>query len=493
MSVLDLTAAEITAKIKSKEISAAEVAKAFLDKTKRENPKVLAFLKIHEDDFLKSAIAVDAKIQNQQPVGRLAGVPIAIKDNMHVEGWETTCASKILTGFKATYDATVTQKLKAQDALLLGKTNLDEFAMGSSTENSSFFTTRNPYDTSRVPGGSSGGSAAAVAARFTPVSLGSDTGGSIRQPASFCGVVGLKPTYGRVSRFGLVAFASSLDQIGPFTRDALDMANMMQTISGLDPMDSTSSDQPVPDYAASLNKGVKGMTLGVPKEYFAKGLDATVKEKVMAAVKVYEDAGAKVTDISLPHMDYAIEVYYILAPSEASANLARFDGVRYGHRTKNPANLLELYEKSRAEGFGTEVKRRIMLGTYALSSGYYDAYYLKAQKVRTLICQDFENAFKKVDAIITPTAPSTAFKVGEKSSDPLEMYLSDIYTISCNLAGIPGISVPCGFSNVGATHASPLPIGFQILGRPFDEERLLQMTAFYQSQTSWHKENPVLS
>ncbi len=487
MNFLELTAGQITEKVKKKEISAAEVAKAFLDETKKQNPRLLAFLKIHENDFLKSADAVDAKIKSGAAVGRLAGVPIAIKDNMHVEGWETTCASQILNGFKATYDSTVTKKLKGEDALLIGKTNLDEFAMGSSTENSSYFTTKNPWDISRVPGGSSGGSAAAVAARLTPISLGSDTGGSIRQPASFCGVVGLKPTYGRVSRFGLVAFASSLDQIGPFTRDAVDMANIMQVISGVDPMDSTSSEEPVPDYVSTLNKGVKGLKLGVPKEYFSKGLDPQVKEKVMAAVKIFADEGAEIMDISLPNMDYAIEVYYILAPSEASANLARFDGIRYGHRSKDAVNLLELYEKSRAEGFGPEVKRRIMLGTYALSSGYYDAYYLKAQKVRTLICQDFENAFKKVDAILTPTAPSTAFKIGEKSSDPLEMYLSDIYTISCNLAGIPGISVPCGFSK------EKLPIGFQILGRPFDEARLLQMTAFYQSKTAWHNEAPSLN
>jgi aspartyl-tRNA(Asn)/glutamyl-tRNA(Gln) amidotransferase subunit A len=376
----------------------------------------------------------------------------------------------------------VIKKLKAEDALLLGKTNLDEFAMGSSTENSAFFTTKNPWDTSRVPGGSSGGSAAAVALNLTPLALGSDTGGSIRQPASFCGVLGLKPTYGRVSRFGLVAFASSLDQIGPFARTARDLAAIQSIISGADPMDSTSSETPVPDYLSSLSLDVKDLKIGVPKEYFGKGLDAQVKDSVIEAVKVFEKAGAKISDVSLPNMDSAIEVYYILAPSEASANLARFDGIRYGHRSKDAATLMELYEKSRDEGFGPEVKRRIMLGTYALSSGYYDAYYLKAQRVRTLICRDFENAFKSVDVLITPTAPTTAFKIGDKIEDPLQMYLSDIYTISCNLAGIPGISVPCGFSK------ERLPVGFQILGRPFEEDIMLQMAAIYQSQTSWHKE-----
>lgn len=484
MSAVELSALEIIGKIRKKEISAAECAKAFLEKAEKHNSKFQAFLKIHGEDFLKSAEAVDVKVKQGKALGRLAGVPIAIKDNMNVEGWETTCASKILTGYTSTYDATVIKKLKAEDALLLGKTNLDEFAMGSSTENSAFFTTKNPWDPSRVPGGSSGGSAAAVALNLAPLALGSDTGGSIRQPASFCGVLGLKPTYGRVSRFGLVAFASSLDQIGPFARTAEDLALLQSVISGADPMDSTSSDAPVPDYLASLSKGIKGLKLGVPREYFGKGLDADVKEKVLSAVKVYEQAGAKVSDVSLPHMDSAIEVYYILAPSEASANLARFDGIRYGHRAKEAATLMELYEKSRDEGFGPEVKRRIMLGTYALSSGYYDAYYLKAQRVRTLICRDFENAFKSVDALITPTAPTPAFKIGDKTSDPLQMYLSDIYTISCNLAGIPGISVPCGFSK------EKLPVGFQILGRPFEEDRLLQMTAFYQSQTAWHKEFP---
>ncbi|OGR82708.1 MAG: aspartyl/glutamyl-tRNA amidotransferase subunit A [Elusimicrobia bacterium RIFCSPLOWO2_01_FULL_54_10] len=487
MNMSALSACEIAAKVRKKEISALEVAKGFLENAKKQDPRLKVFIKIHGDPFMASAEALDEKIRTGGAPGRLAGVPVAIKDNMNVDGWETTCASKILEGFKATYDATAIKKLKAEDALLLGKTNLDEFAMGSSTENSAFFTTKNPWDISRVPGGSSGGSAAAVAAGITPLSLGSDTGGSIRQPASFCGVLGLKPTYGRVSRFGLVAFASSLDQIGPFARDAQDLALLLSVISGKDPMDSTSSDEPVPDYAAALAKGTGPLKLGVPKEYFAKGLDAEIKEKVLAAVKVFEKAGAKIEDVSLPHMSSAIEVYYILAPSEASANLARFDGIRYGHRTKEAKNLLELYEKSRDEGFGPEVKRRIMLGTYALSSGYYDAFYLKAQKVRTLICQDFEAAFKKVDALITPTAPTPAFKIGDKTSDPLQMYLSDVYTISCNLAGIPGMSVPCGFSK------EKLPVGFQILGRPFEEARMLQMAAFYQSQTAWHKETPPLN
>ena len=482
MNLTELTASEISDKIGKKEISAVECAQAFLKKAEEQNPKFQAFLKIHGEDFMKSAQAVDVKVSQGSALGKLAGVPIAIKDNLNVEGWETTCASKILAGYTSTYDATVIKKLKAEDALLLGKTNLDEFAMGSSTENSAFFTTKNPWDTSRVPGGSSGGSAAAVALNLTPLALGSDTGGSIRQPASFCGVLGLKPTYGRVSRFGLVAFASSLDQIGPFARTARDLAAIQSIISGADPMDSTSSETPVPDYLSSLSLDVKDLKIGVPKEYFGKGLDAQVKDSVIEAVKVFEKAGAKISDVSLPNMDSAIEVYYILAPSEASANLARFDGIRYGHRSKDAATLMELYEKSRDEGFGPEVKRRIMLGTYALSSGYYDAYYLKAQRVRTLICRDFENAFKSVDVLITPTAPTTAFKIGDKIEDPLQMYLSDIYTISCNLAGIPGISVPCGFSK------ERLPVGFQILGRPFEEDIMLQMAAIYQSQTSWHKE-----
>ena len=390
--------------------------------------------------------------------------PIATsKDNMLVRGMKNAPrSSKILEGFVATYDATIIRKLRAEGAVFLGRTNLDEFAMGSSTENSAFHTTRNPWDTSRIPGGSSGGSAAAVASRMAPLGLGSDTGGSIRQPAALCGILGLKPTYGRVSRFGLIAFASSLDQIGPFATTAQDTALLLQAMAGHDDRDSTSINQSVPDYVAGLGKGLKGLKIGLPKEYFISGTDPEIDAAVREAIKVLESFGATTRPISLPNTDHCLSVYYILAPSEASSNLSRFDGVRYGHRTKEAKNLLEFYEKSRGEGFGPEVKRRIMIGTYALSSGYYDAYYAKAQKVRTLVKQDFDNAFKEVDIIATPTSPSPAFKIGEKSSDPLQMYLSDIFTISCNLAGLPGLSLPCGFTK------SKLPIGLQLLGRPFE-------------------------
>jgi aspartyl-tRNA(Asn)/glutamyl-tRNA(Gln) amidotransferase subunit A len=415
----------------------------------------------------------------------LAGVPVAIKDNMCVQGTRTTCASKILENFMANYDATAIAKLRAAGAILFGKTNLDEFAMGSSTENSAYFTTKNPWDPSRIPGGSSGGSAAAVAARLTPLSLGSDTGGSIRQPAALCGIVGMKPTYGRVSRFGLVAFASSLDQIGPFAWNTQDAALLLQVISGYDPKDSTSVDLPVPDYLKEVNAPLKGVRVGLPKEYFIAGTDPDVDRSVKDAVKVFRSLGAEVVDVSLPHTDAGLSVYYVLAPSEASSNLARFDGVRYGHRSARATNLLEQYELSRDEGFGPEVKRRIMLGTYALSSGYYDAYYLKAQKVRTLIKQDFDRAFENVDLLLTPTAPTPAFKAGEKSDDPLKMYLSDVFTISCNLAGGPGLSLPCGFSSEG------LPLGLQILGRPFEDERVLAAAHAYETATAWVKTPPL--
>ncbi len=484
MDVTTLSAAEIARKIKKKDLSASEVAKSFLQKTKSTNPKLNAYLCVREEIVLRSAKELDDRIAKGESAGDLAGVPIAIKDNICVQKTKTTCSSKILENFVAPYDATVIRKLKQAGALLIGKTNLDEFAMGSSTENSAFGVTKNPWDTSRVPGGSSGGSASAVAARLAPLALGSDTGGSIRQPASFCGIVGLKPTYGRVSRFGLVAFASSLDQIGPFSINAEDSALLLKVISGKDPLDSTSSDRPVPDYPVELKKPLSGLKIGLPKEYFVKELDETINDKIRDAVRIYEKLGAQVKDISLPHTAYAVAVYYILAPSEASANLARYDGVRYGHRSREAANLIEMYEKSRDEGFGPEVKRRIMLGTYSLSSGYYDAYYSKAQKVRTIIREEFNQAFKEVDAILTPTVPTPAFKIGEKSSDPLQMYLSDIFTISCNLAGIPGISVPCGFTK------ESLPVGFQILGKPFDESTLLSMTYHYQSQTSWHERIP---
>jgi aspartyl-tRNA(Asn)/glutamyl-tRNA(Gln) amidotransferase subunit A len=416
----------------------------------------------------------------------LAGVPIAIKDNMLIRGERCTCSSKILENYVATYDATVIQKLRAADAVFIGHTNLDEFAMGSSTENSAFRVTKNPWDLDRIPGGSSGGSAAAVAARMAPLSLGSDTGGSIRQPAALCGILGLKPTYGRVSRFGLVAFASSLDQIGPFATTAQDAALLLQAIAGGDIHDSTSVQKPVPDYAAALSKSIKGLRIGLPKEYFIAGVDPEVDQAVRQAVKALQALGATVKEISLPHTEACLAVYYIIAPSEASSNLSRFDGVRYGHQAKGAGNLLELYEKSRGEGFGPEVKRRIVIGTYALSSGYYDAYYAQAQKVRTLIKRDFENAFKEVDVIATPTTPTAAFKPGDKAADPLQMYLSDIFTISCNLAGLPGLSLPCGFTK------TKLPIGLQLLGKPFEEETLLALAHQYEKDHAWNRQIPPL-
>lgn len=473
------SARDIAVQVKSRKISARETAEVFFKRIEAWDPVLKCFTSLQQDSALAQARAVDERIAKGEDPGPLAGVPIAIKDNICVKGVKTTCSSKILANYTAAYDATVIAHLRAAGAVLVGKTNLDEFAMGSSTENSAFFTTRNPWDPSRIPGGSSGGSAAAVAARLAPLALGSDTGGSIRQPAACCGVVGFKPTYGAVSRFGLVAFASSLDQIGPFAWNVADAALLLQTISGYDKRDSTSIDRPVPDYAAALGRGVKGLKIGLPKEYFIDGMDPAVERAVREAVKTLEKLGASVQEISLPHTDAAVSVYYVLAPSEASANLARFDGVRYGHRSAKAQNLLEQYELSRAEGFGPEVKRRIMLGTYALSSGYYDAYYLKAQKVRTLIKQDFDQAFQKVDVLLTPTAPTAAFKIGEKADDPLQMYLSDIFTISCNLAGLPGLSLPCGFTQ------DNLPIGLQILGKPFDEETVLAAASAYEKATSW--------
>jgi aspartyl-tRNA(Asn)/glutamyl-tRNA(Gln) amidotransferase subunit A len=484
MSPTPLTAAEIVQKIRIKQVTSREVTKEYLERISRLDPKIRAFNEVFAERALRQAAEIDGRVAKGDAIGPLAGVPIAIKDNMLIKGERCTCSSKILEGFVATYDATVVHKLRAAGAVFLGRTNLDEFAMGSSTENSAFRTTRNPWDLERIPGGSSGGSAAAVAARMAPLALGSDTGGSIRQPAALCGVLGFKPTYGRVSRFGLIAFASSLDQIGPFATTAEDMALLLQVIAGHDVHDSTSVDRPVPDYRAALRKDLKGLRIGLPKEYFIGGLDVEVDAAVRAAVKALEGLGARVQEISLPHTEYCLAVYYILAPSEASSNLSRFDGIRYGHRTATSSNLLELYERSRGEGFGPEVKRRIMLGTYALSAGYYDAYYAKAQKVRTLIKQDFERAFQEVDVIATPTSPTPAFKSGEKVDDPLQMYLSDIFTISCNLAGLPGLSLPCGFSN------KKLPIGVQLLGRPFEEETLLRVAHHYEQVAAWNKQAP---
>jgi len=415
----------------------------------------------------------------------LTGIPIAVKDNICTKGILTTCASKILYNFYPPYESTVTSKLLSNKYILIGKTNMDEFAMGSSTENSGFHVTKNPWDLERVPGGSSGGSAAAVAADECIAALGSDTGGSIRQPASFCGVVGLKPTYGRVSRFGLVAFASSLDQIGPITKCVADAALLMNVIAGYDPMDSTSAPIESSDFTEYLGKEVKGIKIGIPKEYFIEGMDKEVEERIKDAIKELESLGCIPVEISLPHTEYAVATYYIIATSEASSNLARYDGVKYGLRVQGK-DLLEMYMKTRSRGFGTEVKRRIMLGTYSLSAGYYEAYYKKAQQVRTLIKNDFEKAFEKVDFIVTPTAPSPAFKIGEKIDDPLQMYLSDIFTISVNLAGVPAISIPCGFSEKG------LPVGLQIIGKPFDEAGILQLAYAYEQLTPWHKMKPLL-
>lgn len=419
----------------------------------------------------------------------LGGIPIAIKDVIHVQGEPCTAASKMLDGYTARYDATVIGKLRASGAIPFGRLNMDEFAMGSSTENSAWQKTANPWDLSRIPGGSSGGSAAVVSADEAFASLGSDTGGSIRQPAALCGCVGIKPSYGRVSRFGLIAFASSLDQIGPLTKTVRDSGLILNSLCGRDALDSTSLDLPEEDFTRWLGKDLRGVKLGMPKEYFIPGIDPQVDAAVRAALRQYEALGAEIVEISLPHTEYAVAVYYIVATAEASANLARYDGVRYGHRSQNASNLLDHYGLSRAEGFGEEVKRRIILGTYVLSSGYYDAYYLRAQKVRTLIRNDFSQAFEKVDAILSPTSPEVAFKAGERTQDPLKMYLADIFTIAANLAGICGISLPCGFASIGERR---LPIGLQLLGRPFEEARLLQIAHAYEQSTPWHRERPPI-
>jgi aspartyl-tRNA(Asn)/glutamyl-tRNA(Gln) amidotransferase subunit A len=466
--------------LKKGETTAQAVTDSVLSRIKAVEPKVKAYITVTEEIAHAQAKDADKRIQAGDTSSPLLGIPIAIKDNMCTSGIKTTCASKILGNFVPPYDATVVRKLKQAGSILCGKPNMDEFAMGSSTENSGFFSTKNPWDLERIPGGSSGGSAAAVAAGECIGALGSDTGGSIRQPAACCGVVGLKPTYGRVSRYGLVAFASSLDQIGPITKDVTDSAILMNVLAGHDPLDSTSANIPVPDFTKALKKDVKGLKIGMPKEYFIEGMDPDVDKAVRDAVKTLEKLGAKVVDISLPHTDYAVATYYILATSEASSNLARYDGVKYGLRADAPKDLLDMYMQSRDQGFGPEVKRRIMLGTYALSSGYYDAYYKKGQQARTLIKRDFDEAYKLVDVIVTPTAPTAAFKLGEKSADPLQMYLSDIFTISVNLAGIPGISLPCGFTK------NNLPIGLQILGKHFDEEAVLHTAYAYEQATEWH-------
>jgi aspartyl-tRNA(Asn)/glutamyl-tRNA(Gln) amidotransferase subunit A len=487
MLLNQLTISELTARLAKREVSAREAMQSCLDQITRVDKKIHAFISCNADDALAQADAADKELaQGGSTARRLMGIPVAVKDVLAVKNQPLNCGSKILGQFISPYDATVIEKLKSAGAIVFGRLNMDEFAMGSSTENSAFGITRNPWDPTRIPGGSSGGSAAAVAADEAIAALGSDTGGSIRQPAALCGCVGLKPTYGRVSRYGLVAFASSLDQIGPLTKDVRDAATLLGVIGGHDPRDSTSVPQPVPDYAASLTGGIKGWKLGLPKEYMIGGLDPEVKTAVDAAVKQFEKLGAEIVEISLPHTDYAAATYYIIAPAEASANLARFDGIRYGARVDG-ADPIELYCRTRGAGFGAEVKRRIILGTYVLSSGYYDAYYLRAQKVRTLIRNDFLKAFEKVDAIVTPTTPTAAFKIGEKFDDPLQMYLCDVFTLACNLAGICGISIPCGF-----TKNPKLPIGLQLLGRPFGEETLFRIAHAYESGSLWQKEKPAI-
>ncbi|MGC9525167.1 MAG: Asp-tRNA(Asn)/Glu-tRNA(Gln) amidotransferase subunit GatA [Limnospira sp.] len=480
---------ELHRQLINKERSAVEIATEALDRIERLEPKLKSFLCVTADRALEQARQVDAKIAAGEAIGPLAGIPIAIKDNMCTEGVPTTCASKILQNFVPPYESTVTQKLKAAGAVMLGKTNLDEFAMGSSTENSAYQLTANPWDLERVPGGSSGGSAAAVASDEAVVALGSDTGGSIRQPASFCGVVGMKPTYGLVSRYGLVAYASSLDQIGPFGRTVKDAAILLNAIAGYDPKDATSLNVEIPDYTASLKPHLhprSKMKIGVIKETFGEGLDPVVEQAVTKAIDVLQSLGAEIQVISCPRFRYGLPTYYIIAPSEASANLARYDGVKYGFRNPDADNLIEMYAKTRAEGFGAEVKRRIMVGTYALSAGYYDAYYLKAQKVRTLIKEDFDRAFTQVEVLVCPTSPTTAFKAGEKTADPLSMYLSDLMTIPVNLAGLPALSIPCGFDSQG------LPIGMQLIGKVLGESRLLEVAHAYEQATPWHIKKPLI-
>ncbi len=474
MSLPTLT--DLQARLRARELSPREALYAVENRIAEIDPHLHTYLSRDLDTARTAAETADVSL----PLG---GIPIGIKDVINVTGQPCTAASRILANYRAPYDATVIAKLKAAGAIPFGRLNLDEFAMGSSTENSAFEASRNPWDHDRIPGGSSGGSAAAVAAGVAYATLGSDTGGSIRQPAALCGCVGLKPTYGRVSRYGLIAFASSLDQIGPFTRTVADSAMMLNVLAGPDSMDSTCLDHPVDDYTSKLGQDLKGVRLGIPKEYFIDGMDEQVRLRVEEAIKQYESLGAELVEVSLPHTEYAVAVYYIVATAEASANLARFDGVRYGHRAQNPTDLIDHYKRTREEGFGAEVKRRIILGTYVLSSGYYDAYYLRAQKVRTLIREDFTKAFERCDALVCPTSPHLAFRVGERSEDPLKMYLADIFTIAANLSGICGINVPCGFAQA---EGRDLPVGLQLLGKPFDEANLLKIAHAYEQSTDWH-------
>jgi aspartyl-tRNA(Asn)/glutamyl-tRNA(Gln) amidotransferase subunit A len=483
--MIDQSAAALLQLLSRGETTAEALASAFLQAIRQRDPKVRAFLPVDEAGALEQARTVDEKRKRGEPLGVLAGIPVALKDVLCTRGQHTTCASKILDNFIPSYDAHVVERLRQADAVLLGKTNMDEFAMGSSTENSGYQVTRNPWDLERIPGGSSGGSAAAVAACEAPLALGTDTGGSIRQPAALCGVVGMKPTYGRVSRYGLVAFASSLDQVGPFAHDVTDTALLLEVLAGHDPRDSTSIDRPVPSYRQTLEQPIEPLTIGVVREHFGAGLDAEVEQAVRAALKVYEGLG-KVKEVSLPSSPHAIATYYLVATAEASSNLARYDGTLYGHRAATYDNLVHMMERTRGEGFGAEVKRRIMLGTFVLSAGYVDAYYLKALKVRRLIRDDFDRAFRACDVIVGPTSPTPAFKVGERSADPLAMYLADVYTVSANLAGLPGISIPCGFTRAG------LPVGLQIMAPPFEEEKLLRVARMYERQTDWHTRRPQL-
>ncbi len=485
MTVHELTLHELHDRLRSRELSAVELAEALFDRIEGTDGAIGAYLAVCREQGMEDARRADAQLATGDADSKLLGIPVALKDVLLTEGVPTTCASKILQGFTPPYDGTAVRRLREAGAVLLGKTNMDEFAMGSSTENSGYAITRNPWNPDHVPGGSSGGSAAAVAAGQCVAALGTDTGGSIRQPASFCGIVGLKPTYGRVSRYGVVAYASSLDQVGPMTRDVTDCALVLQAIAGHDPADSTSVDVPVPDYADALTGDVKGLRIGVPKEYFAAGLQPEVERAARQAIAELEKAGAVVTEVSLPRNDYAVAAYYVIAAAEASSNLARYDGMRYGPRAE-AEDLTSTYMKSRAQGFGHEVKRRIMLGTYVLSAGYYDAYYLKAQKVRTLLKQDMETVLEDCDAIVAPTCPTTAFKVDEMTHDPLQMYLSDILTISVNLAGLPALSVPCGFDDAG------LPIGLQIIGKHFGEATVLRLGYAYEQATEWHTRRPEI-
>ena len=483
MSFSGQTAAQIQAAFQSGKATAEQVLDDHLAAIKSRNEELNAFLEVDEQGARFAAAEVDRKRAAGEPLGRLAGLPIALKDNMCVKGWTTSCSSRMLESFRPPYQAHVIDRLLAEDAVLIGRTNLDEFAMGSSCENSAFGPTRNPWDSNVTPGGSSGGSAVAVAAGMAPLALGSDTGGSIRQPAGYCGVVGMKPTYGRVSRYGLVAFASSLDQIGPFAHTIEDAALLLSVIAGHDQRDSTSVDAPFPE-VRDWDRPLEGLRVGIVPEHYGDGIDSEVSDAVHKAIDAYRSLGASISEVHLPHSKYCVAAYYIIAPSEASSNLARYDGVHYGHRAKSFSNMIDMFEASRGEGFGDEVKRRIMIGTYALSSGYYDAYYLKAQKVRKLIADDYRAAFESVDVVLSPTAPTAAFRIGELVNDPLQMYLNDIYTIGANLAGIPGVSVPCGFTSAG------LPIGLQLFASAYNEETLLRAAHQYQQATEWHTRRP---